>query len=313
VRLRAFYGAHIRHHLPPMMQQFVHRVVRQYGLWLLTPLPTRMRGPRWRRSRDKVEVDITYLCDLGCFNCDRSCSQDPTSDHMSVGQIRQFLEESMGRQIRWKRIGLLGGEPTCHPHFLEVVDLVCQYRDEFSPETQISVATNGHSEQAMKLISQLPASVRVKNSAKTTREQPLFHTFNVAAVDVRDYRKVDFSNACPVTQKCGIGVTPYGYYPCAAAGAIDRTFGFDLGRKVLPQDRDDMKQELRALCALCGHFGAYNIESALTGPLEGPVMSRTWAEAYERSRENPARLSRLAERADSSESVSDRHAAHGPR
>lgn len=26
---------------------------------------------------------------------------------------------------------------------------------------------------------------------------------------------------------CGMGVTPYGYYPCAVAGGIDRIFGFN--------------------------------------------------------------------------------------
>jgi hypothetical protein len=312
VRLRAFYGAHVRSHLPSRMQQLVHRVVRQYGLWLLTPLPTRMRGPRWRRSRDEVGIDITYACDLRCFNCNRSCSQDPTSDHMSVGQIRQFLEESRERKVRWKRVGLLGGEPTCHPRFLEVVDLVCQYRDEFSPETQIRVVTNGRSERARQLLSQLPAGVRVKNTAKSTREQPSFYTFNVAPADVRDYGRVDFSNACPVAETCGIGVTPYGYYPCAVAGAIDRTFGFDLGRKVLPEDHDDMKEELRTFCALCGRFKMHTGELR-SGPLEGPVMSQTWTEAYRRARENPPRLSRLGERADSSESVLDSYATRGPR
>lgn len=302
MRLRAFYGAHFRSHLPPWMQGFLHRAARRYDLWLLSPVPTRIRGPRWTRSRDEVGIDITYMCDLGCFNCNRSCSQDPTSDHISVGQIRHFLEESRERKIRWKSIALLGGEPTCHPDFLEVVDLVVQFRDEFSPDTQIRVVTNGHSERAKRLLSQLPADVRVKNSAKSSCEQPLFYTFNVAPVDVRDYRRVDFFNACPVTYTCGIGVTPYGYYPCAVAGAIDRTFGFDLGRKVLPEDHDDMKEELRTLCALCGRFKMHTGELR-HGPLDGPIMSRTWVEAYERSRQSPRRLSRLAERPDSSESV----------
>ncbi len=245
-------------------------------------------------------MDITYACDLGCFNCNRSCSQDPSGDHMSIGQVRQFLEESRARQIRWKRIGLLGGEPTCHPQFLEVVDLVVQYRDEFSPETQIRVVTNGYSARTKRLLLQLPADVYVKDSAKCTREQPFFYTFNVAPVDVRDYERVDFYNACPDTQVCGIGVTPYGYYPCGVAGAIDRTFGFDLGRKVLPASDDDMKQELRTFCALCGSFKVHSGESQ-DDSLDGTVMSRAWVEAYERARQSPVRLSRLGERESSSQ------------
>jgi len=279
------------------MQRFLHGAARRYDLWLLSSPVTAVRGPRYRRSRDEVAMDITYACDLRCYNCNRSCSQDPSDDHMSLGQIRWFLEESRRRQIRWKRIGLLGGEPTCHPQFLEVVDLVVRYRDQFSPDTQVRVVSNGHSDRAKRLLAQLPPGVLVKDTAKSSREQPSFYTFNVAPIDLPDYRAMDFSNACPVAQDCGLGVTPYGYYPCSVAGAIDRTFGFDLGRKALPADRDGMKQELRTFCALCGRFKMH-VGGPHDGPLEGPVMSPTWAQAYERSRNDPPRLTRLPEWSD---------------
>jgi hypothetical protein len=288
--LRALYRTNIKSHVPPRVHAILHRVGRRYDLWRLTPGLTRMLGPRWRRSREAAVIDITYECDLGCFNCNRSCSQHPTSDHMSAGQVRQFLEESKERRIRWKQLVLAGGEPTCHPDFLEIVDLVVRYRDEFSPETQVGVVTNGYSERARALLSQLPADVRVRNSAKTSRVQPSFHTFQVAPVDVPGYRRADFFNGCWETRECGMGVTPYGYYPCPVAGAIDRIFGLDLGRKVLPEEQDHMKAELRTFCALCGRFmlGA-------CVPSEGPVTSRTWTEAYERARKSPARLSRFTE------------------
>jgi hypothetical protein len=203
------------------------------------------------------------------------------------------LEESRERGVRWRSIRILGGEPTCHPDFLEIVDLIVRYREGFSPDTLITVVSNGYSERANTLVSRLPAVVRVENTAKTGREQPGFFTFNVAPVDLKDYRRADFSNACFDTEDCGIGVTPYGYYPCAVSGAIDRTFGLDLGRKTLPEDRDDMKRELRTFCALCGKFKLYTPQR-----LDGPVMSRTWVGAYERSRKSPALLTRLAESPD---------------
>ena len=77
--------------------------------------------------------------------------------------------------------------------------------------------------------------VHVNNTAKVTNVQPEFQTFNVAPIDLEGYQGANFSNGCMITQICGIGVTPYGYYPCAVAGAIDRTFGLNLGRKTLPE------------------------------------------------------------------------------
>lgn len=294
------YGVYVIYIKPSMPEWLHERAVRlwrrcahlttRYFLWRIKPLPTRLLGPLWRRSRNAVEVDITYACNLKCFNCNRSCQQDPTGVRMSTEQMRHFLEESRGRGIRWKSIRLLGGEPTSHPQFLEIVNLVLEYRDKFSPKTRIEIFTNGNGERANRMLSLLPPGVQVNNTAKVTNVQREFQTFNVAPIDLEEYHGADFSNGCGVTEVCGIGVTPYGYYPCAIAGAIDRTFGLNLGRKALPERHDDMKEELRTFCALCGMF------KAPTGELlNGPVMSPTWAKAYSRSLQNPAQLSRLAE------------------
>ena len=263
----------------------------RYFLWRTHPTPTRLLGPLWRRARKLAEIDITYSCNLHCFNCDRSCEQDPSNDLMSIGQVRQFLEESRTAGNPWKRIRVLGGEPTLHPQFLEIINLIVEYRDKYSPSTSIELTTNGYGERVSSMLSRLPRGVEIDNTSKTAKVQPAFHSFNIAPLDLKEYAIADFANGCPITRLCGMGVTPYGYYPCAVAGAIDRTFGLNLGRKTLPKPTDSMGQELRVFCALCGHF-----KPPTRQPLLDPVMSATWVEAYARSRRHPAILSRLAER-----------------
>jgi hypothetical protein len=259
-------------------------------MWRIKALPTALLGPRWRRKGNIAEIDITYSCNLKCYNCNRSCEQDPSNDGMSVGQVRQFVEESRANRIEWRHIRLLGGEPTTHPQFMEILNLVLDYREKYSPKTRVILVTNGHGERVNRILSLLPPSVEVENSAKITKVQTAFSTFNVAPMDLKEYAGADFSNACSAVSVCGMGVTPYGYYPCAVAGAIDRTFGLNLGRKELPKPGDTMKEELRTFCALCGQF------KPLTGEqLNGPVMSPTWVQAYARSHANPPKLSRLPE------------------
>ena len=262
----------------------------RWFLWRIKPLPTRLFGPQWTRRGRNVQLDITYSCNLKCYNCNRSCEQDPSNEGMSVGQVRQFLEETRQNKLDWRRIDVLGGEPTNHPKFLEIVNLILEYRDKYFPQTRVLLWTNGYGERVNRMLSLLPPGIQVENTAKSTKVQSNFQTFNVAPVDLKEYKGADFSNACPVLTTCGLGVTPYGYYPCAVAGAIDRTFGLNLGRKKLPTHDDPMAEDLRTLCSLCGLFKPPTGEK-----LEGPVMSTTWTEAYARSRENPPKLDRLPE------------------
>jgi hypothetical protein len=209
---------------------------------------------------------------------------------MTVGQVRRFLEESVDRNIRWKRLRVVGGEPTIHPNFLEIMSLLLEYRRQHSPDMRIEVTTNGHGEKVNRVLSSMPAGIVINNSAKESAVQPHFDTFNIAPVDVKTYRNADFFNGCQVAVSCGVGVTPYGYYPCAVAGGIDRIFGFDLGNKELPEADDDMNGQLRRFCSLCGHFKVPS-----RNPVTGPEMSPTWEQAYARVREAPPRLSRLSE------------------
>lgn len=246
---------------------------------------------RWRRSRTSIEIDITYACNLRCFNCNRSCTQAPTRDRMSLGQVLYFLKESRQRQIKWKSIRLLGGEPAQHPQFLEIVESILTYRREFSPDTMVEVSTNGYGPYVARRLARLPPEVKVNNTAKSSdRNPPRFTTFNVAPVDLEEYANEDFSKGCWICQNCGMGVSPYGYYPCAIAAGIDRIFGFNLGRKKLPDADDDMRQELEVFCRLCGHF-----KPEIGEALGGPVMSSTWQKAYERVKQDVPVMSYLSE------------------
>src|SRR5690349_14303530 len=58
-------------------------------------------GPMYHRSRNLIELDITYECNLKCFSCNRSCGIAPSSDHLSLEQIRRFISESIAMNVRW--------------------------------------------------------------------------------------------------------------------------------------------------------------------------------------------------------------------
>jgi hypothetical protein len=229
-------------------------------------------GRQFAPSREYVEIDITYRCNLKCFNCNRSCSQAPSQAELPVAVIAEFIEQSLEQGIRWKRIRLLGGEPTLHSRIFEIVDLLCDYQVRHNPNLRLVLGTNFHGRRVQGVLARLPAKIIVKSTLKTSREN-LFRPFNVAPCDRALFRWSDFTCGCRIIAECGLGLTPSGYYMCAVAGGIDRVFQYNLGRRRLPAADDTLTDQMAAFCPLCGHFG-------FQWPTRKPKMSATWRRAY---------------------------------
>ena len=231
-------------------------------------------GRPFRPSRDYVEIDITYRCNLKCINCNRSCAQAPSNIEMPVADMAAFLEQSIEHQIAWKRIRLLGGEPTLHSRFFDIIDLLIDYQRSCNPGVRLVLGSNYCGNQVHRVLAKLPEAIHVKSTLKSSRVN-LFRPFNVAPVDKVAYRFADYGCGCRIVEDCGLGVTPSGYYMCAVAGGIDRIFRYGLGRTSLPDQSDAMLDQMRAFCGLCGHFG-------FQWPTRRARQSPTWRRAYQR-------------------------------
>ena len=243
-----------------------------YQYFRTLSISTRLFGRPFKKSCKYIELDITYRCNLKCHNCNRSCTQAPSQVELSVDEIRQFINESLQKGYQWERIRLLGGEPTLHANFFDIVDLLLDYKKKFNPQLRLVVCTNGQGRKVNSILSKLPESVIQKNTLKTSNSN-LFRPFNVAPQDTGVHGFSDFSSGCRIIKDCGLGYTPQGYYICAVAGAIDRIFGFNLGRQTLPEKNDLLLDHCRAFCPLCGHFG-------FIWPTKKTKMTQTWQKAY---------------------------------
>ena len=150
----------------------------------------------------------------------------------------------------------------------------------------INVVTNGHGKRVERVLGALASDVEIENSRKGGSEVVEgFESFTLAPLDLPEYDRVDYRNGCRIVETCGMGLTPWGYYPCAVAGAIDRVHGFDLGRRELPRDGDDMRDLLDRFCRHCGHFKHDRLDEHRT--------STSWAEAYERYRRQRPSLTKF--------------------
>ena len=239
---------------------------------------TRYLGRPFQPTRRNIEIDITYRCNLKCINCNRSCTQAPSDTELPVAAIEAFLAQSIDQRIPWKRIRLLGGEPTLHSRWGDIIDRLLAYRREHNPSVRLVIGTNFHGHHVQRVLAQLPETIAIKSTLKQSRVN-LFKPFNVAPVDTWFHRFSDYTCGCRIIDDCGLGLTPSGYYMCAIAGGIDRIFGYGLGRRRLPDPSDPLIDQMEAFCRLCGHFG-------FQWPTRQRRQSKTWRRAYRHHKAN---------------------------
>ena len=201
-------------------------------------------------DQKQIEIDITYQCNLNCFNCNRSCGHVSETDEMIPQQIERFVNESLRNEKEWKEIRIIGGEPTLHPDIIKICLMLLVYKDHY-PKTRISISTNGFGKKVQQVLKEIPKGILIQNSRKSSPRQPNFVPIQVAPIDTG--KAFNYVSGCPIT-KYGYGLNRYGYYHCCVAGGIDRIFGYDIGRKHLPETNDLMIKERAILCRLCGNF-----------------------------------------------------------
>jgi len=248
------------------------------------PATTKFLGYQYTRSLTKIEIDVTYVCNLTCYQCNRSVHQAPSTEQMTLEQIHKFVQESIENNRKWTDIRLLGGEPTLHPHILDIIDILLKYKHEHLPNLSINITTNGYGKKVNAVIEKIPAEVNIENTSKESSELIKHYAFNIAPIDNPKFKNVDYAHGCPITAK-SIGLTTYGYYPCAIAASIDRVMGQNIGRKEMPKDNDELRDQLRELCQYCGRFNNDNSKIK-------DIMSPAWKKAYAKYKTNKPKLDR---------------------
>lgn len=246
-----------------------------------TPLATRVLGTEFTRSTTQIEIDITYACNLRCHDCNRSCRQAPENSELSLEDVKRFVDDSLERGHEWHRIRVLGGEPTLHSEFEQILYELGRYKLAW-PRTRLELVTNGHGRRVNRMLLHVPPFFHIENTAKESDVQPHFYSFNLAPSDRKSLLRTDYRNGCSNIEDCGIGLGPGGYYPCAIAIGIDRVAGWGIGRSELPDRDDRMEDILERSCGLCGRFPSRSfVPYDIVAPNTPGQMSASWEQLYE--------------------------------
>ena len=119
---------------------------------------------KYLRSRNRIELIVTYRCNRRCYNCEAMVRQAPSNEIMEINQIQKFVDESIQKQYKWDNIRVLGGEPTLHPNIEKIIEILENYRKNYNKNMVITIVTNGYGKAVNKKLDIL------KNKFKVTIE-----------------------------------------------------------------------------------------------------------------------------------------------
>ena len=66
-----------------------------------------------------IQIEVTNACTHGCSNCTRFCGQHP-----GLSSWPWTLFDGQWNRLQGSKamVGIIGGEPTLHPHFDQLID-----------------------------------------------------------------------------------------------------------------------------------------------------------------------------------------------
>ena len=215
-------------------------------------------------------VELTDRCNLTCPICYASSGSEH-QQHRSLELIDQMLDAIVANEGEPQIVQLSGGEPTIHPEFFQVMDLV-----KTKPIKHLMINTNGiriaKDREFCDRLSQYMPGIEVYLQfdsfeaaalkelrgvdLRAIREQAIAHLneFNISTTLVVTLKKglndheigkiVDYA----LQQKCVRGVT---FQPIQVAGRLE---GFDPKR-----DRYTLTEVRRSILEQCSHFKPQDI------------------------------------------------------
>lgn len=200
-----------------------------------------------------IEIQVLLACNWSCSACDQHSNFHGISyikkGTMTLAQIQHFIDELKTANGYFGRIRLVGGEPTMHPKFAEIVRLL---HESLVPAHVggLELITNGdNNSHKIEPVRHL-LRVRISNE----RDKQRSHVANLPATPASlGYQ----GKRCGQPEFCGWSLSYFGYSPCSSGAGIMRLRDLmgDHQRLTLPTVRptEQTWPGLQSLCDQCYH------------------------------------------------------------
>ena len=217
-------------------------------------------------GRRTIHIEITNACNLECSNCTRFVGHHK---HPYFMDVETFVKAANSLKYFPGMVGIMGGEPTLHPDFQEILTV---FRDIIPEDYRRGLWTNGfkyplHKEAIEETF--LPHNIVYNDHNPNVPDyhQPLL----IASKDVvPDYeeRKALIDN-CWVQRRWSASITPKGAFFCEVAAAQDHLFngpgGWDLTSDWWDKRPEEFQDQVERYCHNCSACVPMNKISAYDG------------------------------------------------
>jgi len=207
-------------------------------------------------------IDITNYCEKKCIYCSRWARHLRPDQYfyMTLDEIDFALETLMPKKksaTAWpSRIGIIGGEPTLHPDFEKICELLARR----GPKARYGLLTYGgkkHDEYfglIKRTFDFVAMNEHTEAQKMVCRHQPATVAIGEAVPD-KVLRDKLIDNCWVQHNWCPSIAQDKGYF-CEVAYAIDHLFELNCGWKLdynwFMKEPNDFKDQVDACCHLCG-------------------------------------------------------------
>ncbi|MDO8667851.1 MAG: radical SAM protein [bacterium] len=200
-----------------------------------------------------IQIEITNACNQQCSQCTRFIGHHKKPFFMDLDMVAKAIESLEGYK---EQIGIMGGEPTLHPQFKEVCEIV----EKLIPNRrQRALWTNGFKwDEYKEIISKtFDKDMIVYNDHKDMEvgeHQPLL----VAAEEILADRELMWRliGNCWVQWRWAASITPKGGFFCEVAAAQDYLLngpgGYPLKKGWWDKNPNEFMDQVKRYCPRCG-------------------------------------------------------------
>jgi hypothetical protein len=198
-----------------------------------------------------IQIDVTNSCNHRCSNCTRLIGHHIKPFFMDLKTIEKALDSLDGYK---GCIGLMGGEPTLHPQFMEICKL---YQEKIPDRRRRELWTSGYKwKEYEDIINETFDSDCIAYNDHT-HDTGKHQSLMIAADEIIDDKEFMWKliDKCWIQNRWSASITPKGCFFCEVAGAMSYAYdgpeGYPIESGWWNKTPEQFREQILQYCPRC--------------------------------------------------------------